>query len=85
MLTEGRIVLAGARADRGDLAGAIQLLERAKSRVKRPRLDHLRLWYALADLYERAGEVPRARQLFLSVLQHDPEFADAAHRVDALA
>ena len=85
LLTEGRIVLAGSRADRGDLAGAIELLERSRSRVRSPRLHHLRLWYALADLYERAGEVPKARALFHSVLEADPGLFDTADRVAALA
>lgn len=85
VLTEGRIVVAGARADKGDLAGAIELLERARTKARTPRLHHLRLWYALADLYERAGEVPRARALFRAVLAHDPSLFDTAERVAALA
>ena len=85
VLTEGRIVLAGAKADKGDLAGAIELLERSKSKARSPRLHHLRLWYALADLYEKAGDVPRARALFRAVLDADPTLFDTADRVNALA
>ncbi|HEX2700189.1 MAG TPA: tetratricopeptide repeat protein [Acidimicrobiales bacterium] len=85
VLTEGRIVTAMARADRGDLAGAVELLERARTKVRSPQLHHLRLWYALADLYERAGELPRARALFASVLDHDPTLFDTAERVTGLA
>jgi len=85
VLTEGRIVVAGARADSGDLAGAIELLERARTKARVPQLHHLRLWYALADLYERAGEVPRARALFRTVLDHDPSLFDTAERIAALA
>lgn len=85
VLTEGRIVMAAARADKGDLAGAIELLERARTKVRSPQLHHLRLWYALADLYERAGEMPRARALFHSVLDQDPSLFDTADRVAALA
>lgn len=85
VLTEGRIVLAGAKADKGDLAGAIELLERSRSKVRSPRLHHLRLMYALADLYEKAGDVPRARALFHAVLDEDPSLFDTAHRVAALA
>ena len=84
LVTEGRIVAAGALADQGDLGGAIRLLERAPAGRKRPRLHHLRLWYALADLYERAGEVPRARELFRSILAHDPDFVDVPERLAAL-
>lgn len=84
VVAEGRIVAAGAMADRGDISGALKLLERAPSNVKRPALHHLRLWYAQADLYERAGEMPRARELFRSILRHDPGFVDAAERLAAL-
>jgi tetratricopeptide (TPR) repeat protein len=85
LVTEGRIVAAGSLADRGDLAGAIRLLEKARLDVRRPRPHHLRLWYALADLYERAGDVPKARQLFRRVLDHDRAFFDVAERAQTLA
>ena len=45
---------------------------------------HVRVWYALADLYERAGDLPRARELFLRIRRHDAAFADAAERLAAL-
>jgi tetratricopeptide (TPR) repeat protein len=84
VLTEGRIVLAGALADRGKVRDAIALLEQGPVNVRKPKDHHLRLWYALAALYERAGEVPRARQLFARVLDADPEFADVVDRYEAL-
>jgi hypothetical protein len=40
--------------------------------------------YALADLYERAGDIPRARELFKRIARHDPRFFDAAERVKSL-
>jgi tetratricopeptide (TPR) repeat protein len=83
-VAEGRIVIAGSLADRGDIAGAIALLEAGKLAAKQPSDHHLRLWYALADLYERAGEVPRARELFGRIARHDPDFVDAADRRRAL-
>jgi len=83
-VAEGRIVMAGSLADRGDIAGAITLLEAGKLAAKQPSDHHLRLWYALADLYERAGEVPRARDLFGRIARHDPGFVDAADRRRAL-
>jgi tetratricopeptide (TPR) repeat protein len=85
LVAEGRIVAAGALADRGDVRGAIALLERARTDGKRPKLHHVRVWYALADLYERAGEIPRARELFKRVLAYDREFADTAERLAGLA
>jgi tetratricopeptide (TPR) repeat protein len=84
VVAEGRIVAAGALADRGRLAEAISLLERAGSTPKRPKLHHLRTWYALADLYEKAGDIPHARALFTNVLRQDADFADAAERLAAL-
>ena len=63
LVTEGRIVAAGALADQGDAAGAVRLLEQGFTFPKRPREHHLRRAYALADAYERAGDVragPRA-------------------------
>ena len=55
LVTEGRIVFAGAQADRGRLRDAIALLDRRAGEVKRAKEHHLRLWYALADLEERRG------------------------------
>lgn len=81
LVAEGRIVMAGAMADRGKLAEAIALLEKGRTDRKRPQPHHLRVWYALADLYERAGEVPKARELFRLVLSVDPELYDTAERL----
>ena len=75
---------AGSRADQGDLAGAIALLERADRRVKHPQERHLRQAYALADLYERAGDVPRARELFSRVAAADPDAFDVRQRLRSL-
>lgn len=85
LITEGRIVMAGSLADRGDLAGAIDLLARSQRSVKQPRVHHLRQAYALADLYERIGDVARARELFRWVVELEPDFADAAERAASLS
>lgn len=85
LVTEGRIVAAGALADQGDIDGAIQLLERGPLRPSRgAALHHARLWYALADLYERAGDAPKARELFGRVVAVEPGLADAAERLAGL-
>jgi tetratricopeptide (TPR) repeat protein len=85
LVTEGRIVLAGSLADRGRLKEAIALLSRrADTSPKRVQEHHLRLWYALADLEERAGKLPRARTLFDRVRRQDASFADVAERLAAL-
>jgi tetratricopeptide (TPR) repeat protein len=84
LVAEGRIVAAGCRADQGDLTGAISLLERPARRVERPRPRHLRQWYVLADLYERAGELPHARELFGRIAAADPDAFDVRQRLRAL-
>jgi tetratricopeptide (TPR) repeat protein len=83
---EGRIVRAGSLADRRQTTEAISFLEEATTKpVKRLQPRHLRLWYALGDLYDRAGEVNRARSLFKRVASEDPSFADVRDRIDALS
>jgi tetratricopeptide (TPR) repeat protein len=84
LVTEGRIVAAGARADQGHLHDAIGMLVKKAKDVKQPRDYHLRLWYALADLEERAGNLARARELFNRIRRHDADFADVTARVRAL-
>ena len=84
LATEGRIVAAGALADRGRVPEALALLGRRAERVARPKDHHLRLWYALGDLEERAGNIPRARALFDQIRSRDPGFADVAERLAAL-
>jgi tetratricopeptide (TPR) repeat protein len=83
-VTEGRIVAAGALADQGELDRAIRLLEAGQKPAKRMRMHHLRLTYALADLVERAGDIPRARQLFRKVADAEPDFADVGSRLRSL-
>lgn len=84
LVTEGRIVVAGSQADRGDLTGALRTLQQGWKVPKRPRPHHLRRAYALADLYERAGELPRARELFGWVALNEPEFGDVGRRLENL-
>lgn len=84
LVEEGRIVFAGAQADQGRLRDAIRTLEKAPRAPKKPKLQHLRRWYALADLYERAGELPKARRLFAEINTLDPAFGDAGERARSL-
>ena len=85
LVTEGRIVMAGDLADQGAVRDAITLLERRGGRpVKSPKDHHLRVWYALADLHERAGDLPAARELFRRVMKAEAGFADVAERLAAL-
>ena len=86
VLSEGRLVLAGTRADLGDLGGAVRLLVDAGAGrlVRNPAERHLRQWYVLADLMERSGDLAKARDLFLRVQATDPDAYDVAERLDAL-
>jgi len=84
IITEGRIVLAGTLADDDDLPGAIRILEQGPVRSKRPAEHHLRLWYTLADLYERAGDLSKARRGFERIRIVDANFADTNDRLRSL-
>jgi tetratricopeptide (TPR) repeat protein len=86
LVTEGRIVAAGALADQGDLKAALKTLGHPGWKVpRRPKDHHLRRAYALADLYERSGDVPRARQLFSRIRGADADFGDVKARIRTLA
>ena len=85
LVAEGRIVAAGALADQGRLAEAVALLGKGFKLPKRPLDHHLRRAYALADLYERSGDLPQARSLFSQVARAEPDFLDAAERAAGLA
>jgi len=86
VLAEARIVAAETLADGDNIPGGISLLagSGAGRRVRNPATRHLRQWYVLADLYERAGDVPAARDFFGRVFQADPDFYDVARRLGAL-
>jgi tetratricopeptide (TPR) repeat protein len=85
LVAEGRIVAAGDLADQGRIDEAIKLLEPGLRPARRAKDHHLRVAYALADLYERAGDLPRARELFQRVATSDPDFVDVQARLRALA
>ncbi len=84
VMAEGRIVVAGAYADRGDLKQAIAVMEPAQKPPKRVREYHLREWYVLGDLFDRAGDTVGATRWFKQVLAHDADFADTRDRLRAL-
>lgn len=85
LVTEGRIVAAGALCDRGRLAEAVALLADGWRMPKNPQEFHLRRAYALADLYDRGGDQPAARRLFAWIDRNAPEFADTADRLADLS
>lgn len=85
LVTEGRIVFAGSFADQDDVQKAIRVLEKGWKPPLTPQLHHLRRAYALADLYERAGRNPRARELFCWIESQNDKLADVCDRVRALS
>ena len=82
-LAEGRIVLAASFADRGKTAEAIELLESngAGKPRRNPGERHLRQWYLLGDLYDKSGDVPRARGFFEMVARVDATAYDVPDRL----
>ena len=85
IVAEGRIVYAGSLADREMFPEAIALLEKAAAATpKKVKDHHIRTWYALADLYDRSGNIPRARQLFRQINEVFPGFADVEYRLGGL-
>lgn len=85
LVTEGRIVAAGALADRGRLTEAVALLGDGWRAPRNPREFHLRRAYALADLYDRGGDLAAARRLFAWIDTNAPDFADASDRLADLS
>ena len=84
VMAEGRIVAAGALADQGDIGGALKLLLRVADAPKRVREYHLKQWYVIADLYDRSGDVVKARNFFKRVAAVDPRYADVSDRLSML-
>jgi len=84
VMAEGRIVAAGALADQGDLGGALKLLLRVADAPKRVREYHLKQWYVIGDLYDRSGDIVKARNFFKRVASVDSRYADVSDRLATL-
>jgi tetratricopeptide (TPR) repeat protein len=83
-VAEGLIVLAGARADAGDLEGGLAALQRVDLDPDHVQPWHPRLWYAAADILQRLGRTDEARDYFEAVDAVDDEFGDVGERLAAL-
>jgi tetratricopeptide (TPR) repeat protein len=83
-IAEGLIVQAGDRADRGDLRGALAVLERAGLDPDEVEPWHPRLWYAAGDVAARMGDVETARDYFEAITAVTDEFLDVEERLAAL-
>ena len=86
VLAEGRIVQAATWADQRRYDEAIELLTRAGAakNLRNPSYRHVRLWYTLADVYDRAGDTTSARELFSRVVIAEPDAYDARDRLAEL-
>ena len=86
VLAEARIVMASTLADQERYVEAIDLLQRAGAAkvLRNPAYRHVRLWYALGDICDRAGDIVMARELFARVVSANPEAYDARQRLDDL-
>lgn len=81
-VAEGLLVLAGDRADRGDVDGALRALDRAGvAPGSRPpeaiREPQLRVWYLQAELLAGRGDHDRADRLRRAIDEIDPDFLTA--------
>ncbi len=70
VIAEARIVMAATWADQRRYDEAIELLTKAGAAksLRNPSYRHVRLWYALGDVYDRAGDTSSARELFARVV-----------------
>jgi tetratricopeptide (TPR) repeat protein len=84
VIAEGRIVAAGALADKGDVQAAVRLMQLAKQDPAKVREHHLREWYVLADLYDRSGDLINARSIFQRIAANDSNFSDVRDRLATL-
>ena len=78
--------MAGTWADQRKFTEAIDLLIRAGAakKLRNPNFRHVRLWYALADVYDRAGDHASARELFSRIALSDPDAYDVQARLNEL-
>jgi len=78
------LVAASAYGDLGQPASGVALIRRHARWPTELADHHLRLAYAEGALAEQAGDLPRARAAFTRVVRADPDFHDAADRLDRL-
>jgi tetratricopeptide (TPR) repeat protein len=81
---EAVIVAASALADMGRFDQALGLLRRVRTRDEVARPEVIRVWYALADILEKAGRRGEAASEFRKIMRHDPGAYDVAERLSRL-
>lgn len=82
---EGVMVLAGSRADRGDIDGALSALTKVRAEALPVQPTRIRLWYLEAGLRGRRGEQARERELLEKVAEVEPDYLDTAERLSSPA
>ncbi|MFN8015116.1 MAG: hypothetical protein U0R17_00730 [Acidimicrobiia bacterium] len=85
VVAEGRIVHSQSLAEQGKISEALKHLRKKVKPLSRPKPYHLRLWYCLADLEERAGNIIEARNWFNKISKFDKNFADVNYRINQLS
>jgi tetratricopeptide (TPR) repeat protein len=83
-LVEGLIVLAGHRADAGDVAGALAALDGADLEPERVQPWHPRVWFLAATLAERLGDAAMQREYLEAVVAVEEDYLDARERLEGL-
>lgn len=81
---EGQIVAAGALADLRRVDEAVARLRKLDLKPSAAETHHIRAWYVLGDLLERAGRFTQAREWFEAVESADPDATDASERIARL-
>jgi tetratricopeptide (TPR) repeat protein len=82
--TELLIVAASAYGDLGQPGAGVALIRRNARWPSQLADHHLRLAYAEGALADQAGDLEGARQAFTRVVRTDPDFFDAAERLERL-
>jgi tetratricopeptide (TPR) repeat protein len=78
------VVAASAYGDLGSPASGVALIRRHGEWPEQLRDHHLRLAYTQGLLAEQAGDADAARKAFSRLVEADPDFFDAAERLDRI-
>jgi tetratricopeptide (TPR) repeat protein len=75
------IIAASTLAGQGEVERALAELKKADLEPRQVQDYHLRLWYVLADILERAGRQTEARAVWERIYAEDPDFFDVTDRL----
>jgi tetratricopeptide (TPR) repeat protein len=78
--------LASCLGDQGRFSEGLEVLAKggATKTLRNPAYRHVRMWYALGDLYDRSGDLGGAREYFTRVVKADIDAYDAKQRLEEL-